>query len=89
MPKAIHVTEDNIDYILAYAKALEFDLSHIKDNMLYNREDGWETYLITDGTAKDRNVTFTEFVDADFNRLWKFKQMEDPNHFIPIERITD
>lgn len=87
MPKAIQVCEDNLDYIEFYAGRLGFDLSYLKDNMECNAEDGADTYLITDGTDKDHNVTFTDMPENSFRRLWKFVDHENPNHFVKIERV--
>ena len=87
MPKAIKVQDFNVAYIIQYGANLEFDLSYIGDNMDYNAADGFETYLITDGSNEDRNVTFTAFAGPDFHAIWKFAEPEDKYHFTPIERV--
>lgn len=87
MPKAIQVCEDNLDYIMFYAARLGFNLDYLRDNMEVNAACDEDTYLITDGTDKDRNVTFTEMTESGFRQIWKFVDHENPNHFVKIERV--
>lgn len=87
MPKAIQVREDNIDYIYDYGAKLGFDLRHLRDNMEVNAIDGFDTYIMTDGSAELNNVTFTEFIDEDFFHSWKFTESQNPNHFVQITRV--
>jgi len=90
MPKAIQVREDNLDYIMEYARARDLDVSsYLKDNMEYNAEDGFKTYMVTDGdkTHDRNNTTFTMFTEEGFRDYWKFKQQENPNQFVEIERV--
>ncbi len=87
MPKALKVTEDNIEFIIEYGTLLQFNLRDVKDNREYYAEDGWNLYLITDGTVEHNNITFTEFPEVDFFRLWKFKTAEMPTQFVEIERV--
>lgn len=88
MPRAILLTEDNVDRIVEDAKKLQMNLSHLRDNMRYNAEDGFETYLITDGDLNEyNNITFTEFTDAGFRSTWKFVHPESQKHFVKIERV--
>lgn len=88
MPYAIQVREDNFDFIKEYGREREFDLSDVYDNMIYNQADGFgKTYLITDGTPENRNVTFTDMTEEGFRQSWKFVDQENPNMFIKIERV--
>ena len=87
MPKAIPVIEDNITFIVEYAKALGFNLDYIRDTMEYNAEDGYVTYLITDGTSENNNVTFTEMIEPDFNHNWDFTEQPSLTEFVNIERV--
>lgn len=87
MPQAIKVLPENIDFIMEYGREREFDLSSTRDNAEYNAEDGYETYLITDGTPEDRNVTFTAMTETGFRDSWKFVEPENPNMFVKIERV--
>ena len=88
MPKAILVTKQNIDFIMAYADNLGFNLDYLPDNVEYNAEEfGWTTYLITDGTPEKNNVTFTAMADADFNYNWKFADTSCEDQFVEIERV--
>ena len=87
MPKALKVTEENLDYIINYGMELEFNLGDIT----YALEDAvsFDTtlYCITDGSKENNNITFTDMWAEDFNRIWKFKNAEDPTQFTEIERI--
>lgn len=87
MPKAIRVRDDNIPMIVEYAKELGFDLRHLKDNLEYSDSYDEDLYLITDGTQENNNITFTEFSGTYFRSIWKFTQHENPNKFVPIERV--
>ncbi len=87
MPYAIEVREDNIEFIVEYGREREFDLSYVRDNMEYNAEDGFGSYMLTDGTPEKRNVTFTMTTDAGFRQSWKFVEHENPNQFVKIERV--
>lgn len=86
MPRALKVTEENLDKIVADAKMLKFNLDYLKDTLDYYRECG-NIYLITDGTPEDNNITFTTFTEPDFRHLWKFKSAEMPTEFVEIERV--
>lgn len=85
--KAIKVREDNIDYIVEYAREREMNLDYIKDNMEYNALDGVDTYVVTDEDPENPlHCTFTDMTDYTFRTHWKFKEHENPNIFVPIER---
>lgn len=87
MPRALKVTEESIDHIIAYGKALGFRL----DDIRYDLEDacynGRNLYQITDGTVAYNNVTFSNMIEPDFRHIWKFKTAEMPNVFVEIERV--
>ena len=88
MPKAIHITLDNVGIIMDAADSVGFNLEHLPDNLDDAASYNEELYLIMDGTQAEGNLTFTEFYGTDFNRLWRFT--EKPKHhtfFAPIERI--
>lgn len=87
MPYAIQVREDNIDFIEAHGRDSLFDLSYVKENREYNAEDGENSYLITDGTHADDNVTYTMMTESGFRQSWKFVEHENPNRFVKIERV--
>lgn len=87
MPKAILVTKQNIDFIMEYADNLGFNLDYLPDNVEYNAEDGYATYLITDGTSEKNNVTFTEMTETGFYDSWKFADTFCADHFVEIERV--
>ena len=87
MPKALKVRDDNIFVIVNYAKERGFDLSYIRDAYEDATEDGFEFYVMTDGTPEENNVTFTEFYGSDLGVLWKFKNKEQPYSFEEVERI--
>lgn len=87
MIKAIRLRSDNVDKIIEDARGVGFDLSHLKDEMEYNALDGYDTILITDGSVPKGNITFTTMTDIDFRQTWKFKDHENPNMFVPIERV--
>lgn len=84
---AIHVREDNLAHILAYAKTVDMNLSYLRDNMEYEAEDGNALYLVTSGQKSLDNVTFTTMIEDDFRRIWKFKFQENPNKFVQIEPV--
>lgn len=84
MPRAIHLTEHNVDKIVEEAKSLGYSLSYLRDTIEYNAENGFDTYLVTDGASATNNITFTEFVDTDFHRIWKFAEAESPTEFVEI-----
>lgn len=86
MPKAIRVCEENLEFIIEYAKDRRLNLDYLKDTLEYNAENGFDTMLVTDGTPEQNNVTFTEMIEDDFNNSWKFAQAENPNHFVEIVR---
>lgn len=87
MPKAIRLNKTNVLPIIDVAKLLEFDLSYLVYNMEDNLSDfGWETILITDGSPKLGNLTFTAMSEPGFFEYWKFTPEELPNQFVDIER---
>lgn len=86
MPSATKVTKENLEYIVYYATMCKLNLDYLKDTMEFNAEDGVNTYLITDGTIEEHNVTFTEVTEPDFRANWKFTDFETST-FEKIERI--
>jgi len=89
MPKAVKLTEENIPHLIDYASKLQFNLDYLQDEMSYNTEEfGCDTYLITDGTPEENNVTFTAKPGIDFLHIWKFENPQEWTHgFTRIVRI--
>lgn len=88
MPKAIKVTEENIDYIVAYARLSQFDLSYVSDNAEDAATYGESIYVINDGKADLNNIVFTTFWSTDFFRIWKFAiETEDTTQFMETVKI--
>ncbi len=88
MPKALKLTEDNVDQIVKDAKSLGFDLSYLRDEMMFQADYGWDVYLITDGGAGSiRDITYTALPDAGFHQSWKFANGEIANQFAEITRV--
>jgi hypothetical protein len=86
MPKAVKVTEGNIDYIQEYAEEFGVELESLYHDLQYNADDGYETYLVHEGTPEQHNVTFTELIDIDFYSRWKFCNDEPgPTEFTDCE----
>lgn len=88
MPKALKLTETNVDRIVRDAKLLGFDLSHLNDEIICNTEDGFATILVTDGGERStKNITYTALTDAGFHQSWKFTNAPVEDQFAEIERI--
>lgn len=88
MPRAMKVTAENLEAIIADAKTIGFNLGHIKDSLEYFGEEYDEDYyLFTDGTPARNNVTFNDMRSSDLFRNWKFATAETPNQFAEIVRI--
>lgn len=87
MPKALKVRPDNLWYIMQYGKELNMNLSDIKDDFEIATEDGFEFYVITDGSLEHNNVTFTTSYASTFFDYWKFTRKEEPYQFVEIERV--
>ena len=88
MAQAILMTEENLDYIVAYGQALEFNLDYVKYALEDAADFGTTIYCITSGSKENNNITFTDMWKEDFDRIWKFKSTEDPTKFTEIERIN-
>lgn len=86
MPKALHLTPENVDAVIMLGAIVQMDLSDLKDNMEYYAEYGHELYLIMDGRPETWNVVFTHMIEADFLRHWKWKNPQELNKFVEIER---
>jgi hypothetical protein len=84
MPKAIFVTPQNTKYIIDYAAALDMNLSDLPDNLWSNSQDGFSTYVITDGTKELNNVTFTTMTHTSFEQYWKFADTFCADYFVEI-----
>lgn len=87
MPKALKVTEESIDYIIRYAKKLQFDLEYIRDSVKDATDFGHELYVITDGTEENNNITFMTMWEDDFQQYWMFKYDELESIFAEIEHL--
>lgn len=87
MPKALKVTEKNIENIIAFGQTLDFNLGDIKYDLEDAADYGHDLYVVTDGTPENNNVTFTTIRSDDFSRLWKFTSPEMTTDFVKIERV--
>lgn len=87
MPKALKVRPDNLWYIIAYGKDMNMNLTDIRDTFKLATEDGFEFYVITDGSLEDNNVTFTTSYASTFFDYWKFTKEEQNYEFVEIERV--
>lgn len=87
MLKALKVRQDNLWYIMQYGKDLNMNLADIKDDFEVATEDGFDIYVLTDGSLEHNNVTFTTTYASTFFDYWKFTQKEEPYQFVEIEKI--
>lgn len=85
--RAIQLTEENIDHVIASADAIFFNLSYLRFNLEDAAGEGSTLYLIMGGRVEDRNVTFTEMREEDFFRTWKFTTEAKAFEFVEIERV--
>ena len=88
MPKAIKVRMDNLWYIIQYGKDMNFNLTDIRDNAKVAFEDGFEFYVVTDGSLEENNVTFTNVYAGDFDVFWNWIGTPENYQFVECERIV-
>lgn len=89
MPYAIKVTEGTIPYIIECANVHKLTVADsLRDNMEFNAEDGFETYVVLDVSIGPdwHSVAFTEFTGPDFFRNWKFAEGYEPTMFAEVVR---
>jgi hypothetical protein len=87
MPRAMRITDANVEKVMVDANKIGFNLQHLSDEIWYNTQDGFDTYLITDGSVEDNNVVFTTHTENDFCGTWKFNDAEMKDQFVEIRRI--
>ena len=84
MPAAVKVTMNNVLPVMRMVNNLYVGVA---SEILYNQSIGFPvTVLITDGAPATNNLTYTFFVEEDFDRMWEFSSEEVPNMFTPIQR---
>jgi len=87
MPRAMQVTEESLDHIVIYGKAMGLRLDDVKDDLEEARFYGWNLYAIVDGTVAFNNAVFSTMSEPSFRQTWKFKTAETPNRYMEIERV--
>lgn len=88
MPKAIRITEENVDELIDWGKSVQMNLEHLRWAIEPEFPELGPNYLFTDGSLVQNNVTCTVFTQADLLRNWKFEDEELPfTHFNEMLKV--
>jgi hypothetical protein len=69
---ATKLTADNLDEMIELGAQHEFTLDHLQDQMEFNADFGWDTYLTMQTDDRDKVLTFNDIPSIEFDGTWQF-----------------